>query len=132
MILEKVGGKIRLLRQSRGYSQESMAELLGMSLSGFAKIERGETDVNLSRLEQIAKCLNVSINDILNLGENQLANFSNNQTITAQLLNAVNYGSITQQENQKEIELLRSAIVQIENIVDNLLKRLERLENKSK
>lgn len=43
--------KIRLVRQLKGWSQEDVANKLGMSPNGYGSIERGETDVNLSRLE---------------------------------------------------------------------------------
>jgi transcriptional regulator with XRE-family HTH domain len=47
--------KLKFFRQSKGWSQEEMAGKLAMSTNGYGSIERGETDVNLSRLYQIAK-----------------------------------------------------------------------------
>ena len=40
--LMKVHEKIRLIRESKHWSQEDMAEKLNMSLNGYVKIERGE------------------------------------------------------------------------------------------
>jgi transcriptional regulator with XRE-family HTH domain len=40
----KVHDKIRSIRQSKGWTQEDMAEKLYMSVNGYANIERGETD----------------------------------------------------------------------------------------
>lgn len=37
-----------------------MAEQLGLSVSGYGKIERSDSDINLSRITQIAEILNVS------------------------------------------------------------------------
>jgi transcriptional regulator with XRE-family HTH domain len=51
----KVHEKIRFMRQSKGWSQEDMADKLNLSVNGYANIERGETDVQLSRLEKIAE-----------------------------------------------------------------------------
>lgn len=48
----KVGEKIRSLRTIKGYSQENMAELLGISSVAYGDIERNKTDVSHSRLEQ--------------------------------------------------------------------------------
>lgn len=53
--------KIRLLRQGKSWSQEEMAHKLGMSANGYGCIERGETDLKLSRIEQIAALLNVKL-----------------------------------------------------------------------
>ncbi len=38
--------KIRFMRQSKNWSQEDMADKLGMSVAGYAKIEQGRTDAN--------------------------------------------------------------------------------------
>lgn len=66
-----IGDKIRNMRTIKGYSQENMAELLGVSVTAYAKIERGETDVNHSRLEQIAAVLKVSLPELVAFGEGQ-------------------------------------------------------------
>ena len=65
----KVNEKIRFVRQLKEFSQEEMAEKLGLSLNGYANIERGETDVQLSRLEQIASIFDVDLLELLNFGE---------------------------------------------------------------
>lgn len=52
--------RIRLQRLQRGLSQENMADLLGLSTTAYGDIERGKTDLTLSRLSQIAQVLNVS------------------------------------------------------------------------
>ena len=52
--------KIRLERLQRGLSQENMADLLNLSTTAYGDIERGKTDLTLSRLTQIADVLGVS------------------------------------------------------------------------
>lgn len=69
-----VGDKIRNLRILKGFSQENMSELLQMSLVAYGDIERNKKDVNLKRLEQIAKVLEMSVSDILTFGE-KISNF---------------------------------------------------------
>lgn len=61
--------KIRFLRQLKGWSQEDMATRLNMSPNGYGSIERGETDVNLSRLEQIALIFEVRLSELFELNE---------------------------------------------------------------
>lgn len=53
--------KIRLIRELNKWSQEEMAEKLAMSAGGYAKIERGETQLNIPRLEQLAAIFKVEI-----------------------------------------------------------------------
>ncbi len=65
----KVNEKIKLLRESRQWTQEEMAQKLSMTTKGYAKIERGETISNLPRVEQIAEVFNMDICELLAYGE---------------------------------------------------------------
>ena len=58
---KSVGMNIRTLRHQQGWSQEDVADRLGISIPAFSKIETGVTDINLSRLEQIANVFEVSV-----------------------------------------------------------------------
>lgn len=51
--------KMRFFRLKNGWSQEYIADKLGISVNGYGGIERGETDISLSRLKQIAGVLGV-------------------------------------------------------------------------
>jgi len=62
---KSVGKSIRILRHQHGWSQEDIANRLGISIPAFSKIETGVTDVNLSRLEQIANIYEVSVVQLL-------------------------------------------------------------------
>ena len=52
--MNSIGKNIRLLRHTKGWSQEDIAKRLDISVPAFSKIETGMTNVNLSRIEQIA------------------------------------------------------------------------------
>ena len=75
----KIGDKIRSLRLIKGYSQENMADILGISSIAYGDIERNKTDVSHSRLEQIAKAFGIDLVNLLAHGE-QIANIFNNCT----------------------------------------------------
>ncbi len=62
--------KIRLMRELNKWSQEDMAEKLAMSAGGYAKIERGETQLNIARLEQLAQIFRIDMWDLLKSGNN--------------------------------------------------------------
>ena len=68
--------KIGWMRKIKGWSQEEMANRLEMSLNGYAKIERGETDMPLSRLEQIGKALEIGLMDLIGLEERGIFNIA--------------------------------------------------------
>ncbi len=68
---KSIGKSIRILRHQHGWSQEDIATRLGISIPAFSKIETGVTDVNLSRLEQIANIYEISIVQLLNVEGNE-------------------------------------------------------------
>ena len=67
--METLGRKIRLLRHQNSWNQQKVAEQLGISIPAYSKIETGITDVNLSRLEQIAELFNTSASKLLAVNE---------------------------------------------------------------
>lgn len=64
--------KIRLIRELHKWSQEEVAEKLKMSAGGYAKIERGETQLSIPRLEQLAAIFNVDMLDLIQSGKGGL------------------------------------------------------------
>ena len=56
--------KLRVMRLCKGWSQEEMAERLGYSANGYAKIERGETDIKVDRLGKIAEAIGVDLSTV--------------------------------------------------------------------
>lgn len=69
---KSVGKNIRTLRHQHGWSQEDVANRLGISIPAFSKIETGVTDINLSRLEQIANIFEVNVVNILALDSEEV------------------------------------------------------------
>lgn len=63
--MNNIGKNIRQLRQKSGWSQGEVAKRLHISIPAFSKIETGITDINISRLEQIAKLFEVSTLEII-------------------------------------------------------------------
>lgn len=54
-----VGQQVRAIRESRGISQESFAHQLGYHRTYLGSIERGERNLTLASLEQLADRLGV-------------------------------------------------------------------------
>ena len=77
-----VGNKIKKLRELKNYSQEYMAQHMGITPAGYSKIERDETELTLTRLNEIAKILEVDTQTILNFDEKQIFNFNNSHQNT--------------------------------------------------
>lgn len=67
--------KIRLFRKAKGLTLEEVAHQLDMSTNGYGDIERGATDINLSRLEQIAQLFGMELSELMDLNERNVINF---------------------------------------------------------
>lgn len=63
-ILKRFGKRVRELRKSQGYSQESFAAECGLDRTYLGGIERGERNVALRNVEVIAKTLKISTSDL--------------------------------------------------------------------
>jgi transcriptional regulator with XRE-family HTH domain len=72
--MKTLGKNIRLLRHQKGWSQEDVAKKLDISIPAFSKIETGITDINLTRLEQIANMFELSVTALIsfNSGEDEI------------------------------------------------------------
>jgi transcriptional regulator with XRE-family HTH domain len=60
-----VGRRLREQRESLGLSQEAMAERLGYHRTFLGSVERGERNLTLSSVEQLAASLGVPALDLL-------------------------------------------------------------------
>ena len=69
--MKTLGRKIRLLRHQKSWSQEDVAKQLEISIPAFSKIETGITDINLSRLEQIAKLFEMTVVQLLTFNDKE-------------------------------------------------------------
>jgi transcriptional regulator with XRE-family HTH domain len=79
--MKTLGEKLKALRLQKGWSQEDIAYELNMSLPGYSKIERNITDINLSRLAQIAQLYKMSVIEVLCYGEKENTDLKNYQKL---------------------------------------------------
>jgi transcriptional regulator with XRE-family HTH domain len=66
--------KIKQLRELKNYTQEFMAQKLGLSTRAYSKIETGETQLTINRLNEISSILAVSPMGILDFDDKQVFN----------------------------------------------------------
>lgn len=78
-----IGKKIKQLRELRNFTQSYMAEQLGISLPGYGRIERDETDISIGRLNQIADILQTDLATVLNFEASHIFNQYNNRIANA-------------------------------------------------
>lgn len=64
-----IGSNIKRLREQRGIKQHEIADLIGMHRSNYSKIENGQRDISIAAIEKVAKFFNLSIDELVHLGE---------------------------------------------------------------
>lgn len=102
------GNKIKHFRLLKGFSQEKMAELLGIAPKSYGNIERNITDINFSRLQQIANVLEVSLPKLLDFDEKNIIHGNNNSLNNP--LNSPNSNIYSDQSLAHQLDTARQEI----------------------
>lgn len=66
-----INERIKAERERKRFSQYDMAEMLNISQSAYLQIEKGKTELTVSRLNKIASVLEVSVVDLLGIEPKQ-------------------------------------------------------------
>ncbi len=62
---QKIGLLIRACRESKGISQDYMADMLDIAQSAYANLESGKTTMSVDRLMRISEILQLDIHQII-------------------------------------------------------------------
>ena len=76
--MDNIGDNIKKFRELKNITRDKIAADLNMSLSNYSKIERGEIDLTISRVQEIANLLEVDVSQILNFDATNIFHISNN------------------------------------------------------
>ena len=68
MIKEKVGKRIKELRQKKGLSQEEFAFRCDLDRTYITSLERGKRNVSLTNLEKIARAFEMTLSEFFDFG----------------------------------------------------------------
>jgi transcriptional regulator with XRE-family HTH domain len=79
--MEQLYKNIKKFREMKNLTRDQVASKIGLSVSGYSKIERGEIDLTISRVEEISKILNIEIEKLMNFDVSQIFNVSNNKLV---------------------------------------------------
>lgn len=109
----------------KNLTQEQMGEKLNLSTSAYCKIEYGETDLTLTRLNKIAEVMNMSAIDLFRKIDGN-SYFNNSSTIGTSIGIARDCSTIKIEASEDLRELIKAN----SKMIDMLCKRIEMLENK--
>ncbi len=102
--------KIKECRKKKFLSQEDMSDRLGMSQNNYGKIERGDTELTVSRLIQIAKAIQVPVFELVGEDVNEIID-------------------LIKKNYERELDYYRMIEKRNEVVVKHLMKDLEHYRN---
>lgn len=120
-----VGQRLQLLRIEKNLTQEQMGERLNLSTSAYCKIEYGETDLTLTRLNKIAEILKMAPAELFNKIDGNIY-FNNSGTI------AVGIAKDNSTVYTAGDDDLRALVKANTRLIEALCKRIDDLEQQAK
>ena len=118
--------KLRVIRAFKGWSQDEMAEKLGYSVNGYAKVERGETQIKADKLAQIAEVIGIDFQQLLDLNEKNVFNIidhfssqhGNIYLTETQCAHELEKAHLIIEQKDKEIALMKQQIEDLRAMLD--------------
>lgn len=118
---KSIGSKVRQIRELKGFSQDYIANELGISQRAYSKIERDEVKMDWEKITEISKIFEVDPLDIVQFDDNLVFH------------NCSNSGKINNQHNhflpEKVIEQYEARIKQLEDEVSFLKNLIDKKIN---
>ena len=107
-------------------TQSDMAEKLNLSETGYAKIERGESKLNIDRIQQIANVLEVNLADLIPFGDDAVIIFNNSNDNFSNSNNfSLAFGNNTLEQ---EIAKLHELLIMKNDVISSREREIELLK----
>lgn len=102
--------KLKQLRELKNYTQEYMAQQLGLSIRAYSKIETGETQLTINRLNEISSILGIDPIEALGFDHQNIFNNYGSQEGNIGI-NHINIPDKLIEQYEKRIEQLESEVM---------------------
>lgn len=121
MLIEE---KIKSIREAKGFTQEYMAEQLGITQAAYSKIENGQTKLTISKMHDIAQVFEMEVSDLEVYDAQKYFNSFNN------VKGSNNGSTITNTDNETLKKLYEDKIVLLEKLLTATEKELLKYREK--
>lgn len=73
---DTTASRVKAKREEANLKQEELAKMLGISTSAYSRLETGESEISLNKLEKIANALNLKPSDFIGTNHSQVNKLS--------------------------------------------------------
>ncbi len=122
----KIGGEIKKLRLINEWTQEQVAEQLFICRDAYGDIERGKTDICLSRLVQIANLFGVDVTQLIDSAP-CATNYTQSNNRIKSRYNQCQFHS-AEEDLQHELEKSELTVTHLRQQIDDKQKVIDVLE----
>lgn len=112
-MIESVEKNIKQIRELKNFSQEYISSQLGLSIRAYSKIESGETQLTINRLNQISQILEVPPMEILGFDEKQVFNHCKQEGNIG--INHINLPVELKEQYENQIQQLKEEVLFLRN-----------------
>jgi transcriptional regulator with XRE-family HTH domain len=107
-MIEQAEVKIKQIRELKNITQEHIANQLGLSTRAYSKIETGETQLTINRLNEISRILGIDPIEVLGFDDKKVFNFYNSHDINN--VKNINLPEKLIQQYEKTIQVLEDEV----------------------
>ena len=109
-----IGVKIKKIRELKNYTQEYMADKLGVSQATYSRMEKEDGYLTVLQLQKVSEILGVKVEDLINFTERYI--FNNYESNKAnQGYNVINFSENEKKLYEDKIRLLEDKISYLEH-----------------
>ena len=107
--------KIKQIRELKNFTQEHVATHLGLTTRAYSKIESGETQLTINRLNEISNILGVEPMEVLGFDDKQVFNNCKQEGNIG--INHINIPEKLIQQYEKTIQILEDEVTLLKSLV---------------
>jgi transcriptional regulator with XRE-family HTH domain len=107
--------KIKQVRELKNFTQEYVASQLGLTTRAYSKIESGETQLTINRLNEISKILEVDPVEVLGFDDKQVFNNCKQEGNIG--INHINVPEKLIQQYEKTIHILEDEVTLLKSLL---------------
>jgi len=110
----KINTGLKDIRKSKGYSQEQVADYIGIDTTNYGRIERGQTSITFDRLFQLSELYKLNIIEFVAILTNSKLSNSKESSELSHLLETIDYLN-------KEVAFLRESLLTKDSQISYLI-----------